>query len=423
VTGNGDLKGLWRETLLRPLAEAVAATERFGSWRPADDAGRTLFERLAATDPDVLASFGAAGVLIPGRYVRELSFSPDLSEVAVIQGMAEPVVTEIHALPGGGLVDRRAVPTRTLESYDHQLVHLGDAVVYLERHTKSGHWRWRVVRCRRPEWTPEVLHEFVGSTTVLGQLPGGFVVGAPELFLFGTADGPLRGPVSLHEDRSTTLLTTDPASGRMAVVVGEPGSSYAQSELVVLDADLRMLGSAPIGVEAKHVNLGWFCGPDRLLTQGSWYHLKSWEVGDGALELRHSRHLDKWEHRYASHLPPLGTTPLPVSKRVAVQRNVDPPLWLDACTMDERKAPGFGSRCPIWVSPGGEYVVFDHRDGIEICDLRRFEIADLLARPMARMRMADLATIPALEVSEDATEVLGLLKACVEHPLRQYQEP
>lgn len=407
---------LWHEVLEGPLGGAVEAVERFGEWRPADEAGQELFARLAAADPGVIAAFAEPDpcVTIPAEYPQDLTFSPDLSEVALIPGLEDTATLEIYAVADGRLVDRRPMPDETLQPWDYQVLHVGDAIVHLERRDSDrGGWEWTVVRRRAPHWSSEVLDEFNAGTTKLAPVPGGFVVGAGEFFLFGAADGPLRGPVVFRDDRPRTLLTTDPASGRIAVIVGSPGSTYAQTELLVLDADLQVVASAAINGEGQHIHHGWFCGPDRLLTHGRWYHVKSWEVAGESLVVQRSRHLDKWEHRYASHLPPLGTTPLPGSMRVAVERDGNPPLWLDACTVEILETPSFGSRCPLWVSPGGEYVVFEAREETEIHDLRQLELADLLTRPMARVRPSDVDAV----ATAGSAAVLELLKACVTYRL------
>ena len=73
----------------------------------------------------------------------------------------------------------------------------------------------------------------------------------------------------------------------------------------------------------------------------------------------------------------------------------------------------------VQVSADGELAVIDRDDaGLEIRDVRLCEIAELLSRPLASARPADLAAVRAAEargVRTQALEAVRLLRACLEH--------
>jgi hypothetical protein len=94
--------------------------------------------------------------------------------------------------------------------------------------------------------------------------------------------------------------------------------------------------------------------------------MKSWQLSDGTLKHVGGRHLDKWQHRFNVHMPPLGTTALPLRTMVAVERDNDPPLWLDAVTGKDTEPPPFADRFPVWISPNGQYLAFQERDHLEL---------------------------------------------------------
>jgi hypothetical protein len=295
---------------------------------------------------------------IPIGYCTQLAFSPDSSQLAVLTGVSKPGAIEIYEVPSGKLVRGLPLPRRSaFPPWPDQLVHLGDAVVHLEMRG-SGPRQWQVVGHRAPHWQREILAEFAEEHQVqLVAVPGGFVIGRTFDFVFGGLDGSLREPVRHPElaDRRTTLLAADPSSGRMALLVGKPGSWGSQGDLVTVDSDLRILGREPIRYEIYH---GWFCGPDLLWTLGVWQVMTVRRVVGDPIEHVGGRHRDKWEHRYSDHVPPLDTTPLPIRHVVAVERDGKPPLWLDATTGRDAEPPPFGDKFPVWVSPNGRYLVF-----------------------------------------------------------------
>jgi hypothetical protein len=170
------------------------------------------------------------------------------------------------------------------------------------------------------------------------------------------------------DGREVMLLYTHPASGRIAVVVFEPGSLCTrQREILLLDAGLDVVCRAAINDEGEHINdrNGWFCGPDRLVTVGRWHHLKSWQRQDGDLLLNGFGYLSKYKLQFAMH-GYLGKTVVPQLGVMAVEYESST-VWFDIPTM-RSVAPRavFRDMTPLWLS--SRYVVhWDH--GLKITDL------------------------------------------------------
>lgn len=323
---------------------------------------------------------------IPVRFSNHLAFAPDLTQLAVQSTLAEPGTTEIYALSDASLLASLDVTDNT-SPWPCQLVYVGDSIVYLEfrdddveyqeedveyqedddiEYQEEDVRRWRVVRHRRPDWSREILAESIpGHAVMLGAIPGGFVVVAPDHFLLGTADGPLTGPVRhpTLADGEAMLLATDPASGRMAVTL-----DYTK-RLVVFDANLQVLGETELHHdEADHA---WFCGPETLVTCGSYNAIRSWRIEDDSLTVQGHTWLPKEDVRYSDYVMPLGLTAVPTRKLIAFARAEGPPLWYDARTLEIVAAPAaFGDRFPVWMSPGDRYAIVQDFSGLQVYDVR-----------------------------------------------------
>ncbi len=301
--------------------------------------------------------------MIPVGYCTHLAFTPGSSQLAVITGR-KPLAIEVRAVPGGELLRTLPLPGGDpLSCWANQIVHLGDAVVHMEMQASKSPRQWKVVRHRAPHWRREVLLEFAEEHQVLiAPVRDGYVIVRESQFLVGDADGSLREPVRVPQlaGRRVTLLDTDGQTGRIALV-SRPEPWARGYWLTILGPDLEVLAECPSEFEIYH---GWLCGPDLLVTQGQWHVMHCWRLADGELTDVGGRHLNKHEHRYDVHMPPLGTTALPLRTIVAVERDgvSTPPLWLDAVTGKDTEPPPYGDRFPIWVSPGGRYLVFRNRN-------------------------------------------------------------
>ena len=97
LVGRADEDALWRLVSQVRLEQAVAATARFGRWRPTAAADRRLFEQLAAAaERGVAASAehvrrrARTRIDLEHRTGREMvvvggAFSADVSEVAIVR--------------------------------------------------------------------------------------------------------------------------------------------------------------------------------------------------------------------------------------------------------------------------------------------------------------------------------------------------
>ncbi len=246
--------------------------------------------------------------------------------------------------------------------------------------------------------------------TVKGCPPAERKFGQAHL-LFGTGDGPLRGP--LHQpalaDGEAMLLATDPESGRMAVTLD------FTRRLVVLDADLQVLGERILEqAEAYH---GWFCGPDTLVTFGMFSAIRSWRIEDGELVVEGHTWLSKDDIRYDNYSWPLGLSPLPSRKSLAFARVDEPPSWYDARTLTPVPAPAvFGDRFPLWMSPRDRYALIPDRPRVtkrlEVIDVPALEVARLVTTPINVVTIAELDMVDTGSLAAGALTVFDLLRDC-----------
>ncbi|MEV4317701.1 hypothetical protein [Actinocrispum sp. NPDC049592] len=306
--------------------------------------------------------------MIPVQYCTELSFSPGLTELAVIAG-TEPPAIGIHEVPSTQLVRSLPLPgIDRVHTWSRGVVHLGAAVVHLEQLTWQSPRTWRIVRHRAPDWQREVLAEFDEEHSVgLRAVPGGFVVVRAAEFLFGGADGPLRDPAGVPEfaNREVTLLDAHAGTGRIAVV-SKPKPWAPGRWLTVLRPDLTVLAEQELEFEDHY---GWFCGPDLLVTFGEWQSMTCLRIADGELRDVGGTHLLKQNRSYGVHSMPLGLTTLPLRNLIAVEQEYGlPTLWLDAVTGKDTEPPPYRDRFPVWASPNGQYLVF-------VADHSRLELA------------------------------------------------
>ena len=429
-----DWAGLWRLAKELPLAEAVTATRLSGDgWRPRDQRERALFEKLAHARPETIAAVAASGpiarIKVRGR-LCSLHFAPDNSEVVAMCDVAPMTITS-YALPSGqpGLEHRCddgeggvMAPRRSYLPWHP--VHLGDVVIHAESSRGRDSVHYRVVATDRARGNRGIVWRSAWETAG-GQLPrwlvpalGGFIVADRKRLRLGTAAGPklrdlvLPVPPGLGQAGAAEIcaLASDPASGRLAILTGRPGSRL---DLTVLDAGFQMIGRASsdaVCVPGRSYDLV-FCGPDRLLT--SFFNdrgLCSWRVGpDLAVEAM------------AACTGPLKS--LPLTKKLALTGGHLPAAtWLNALDLTPAEpSPGLPLTWLAGISPDGARVALQPRYGgreVEIYDPARCEIAALLARPLADARPGDLHTLEtagALDAGPEHAEVAGLLRACLEH--------
>jgi hypothetical protein len=409
-----DLRRLAR---VAPLPQAVTAARLLDGRRPDDEAERRLLDRLAAMDRDRVETLAAACVVpirIDGPMVHGVAFAPDASQIV----LATSTDISIYSLPDGRHV--RTTPRRA-EGFGRPLgggvVHLGDDVVYAERHDKrrlrdgSGDLGdWWVMYWRPPSsvglvW-PKHAATFVSVQPTYH--PVRFVVMEERLLQFASREGEERiAPADLGLAGRWIFadLATEPVRGRIAVVVRNQDDD--RRDLLLMSSDLQVIARA--GGAARTAGPVAFHGPDRLLTvDGSDRSLKSWRASGGSLSV------------VATAEDGGRVAPLPAMDVVAVDRD-GTVTWRDGETLAPVDGPAtLRSRWPSYVSPGEEYVAVGTGAGVDVYDLRRLQLAELIARPVPSARPGDMAAVAALarhDLGPAAVEVLAVHRARLEHRL------
>ena len=391
LADEGEWERLWRLVPAMPLAGAVRAARRFTDWRPDDDAGRAFLTLLAGTDPDVLAAPEAAASWIRNAWTGSFSFTPDGSAIAVRYRRG----TKVFALPGGKLLVNHP------GSGYHNLMALdGGTILYLG----PPRAEYPVVR-RAPGRAAETLI-FDAPGARCGRTPDGFVVDHRNVLYFGRAEGPwtrtVGGPLSISSSTAAkSMIAADPVSGNLAFRVYDDGR-----DLVLVDADLRVLASCPLDGPAD----GAFCGPERLV-------LWQWG-GDRCVEL--------WQ-RDGTDLVRTARTALTVYMRPAVApgrvvvRSAEGLVWLDPGTLVPVAAP---PGCPAIdasvasFSPDGSLLGVVTERGLEVHDLSLYQLAELIRTPLSQARLTDLETVAMMEkrqLTGRLAAVVALLRAGLEH--------
>ncbi|MEV4315709.1 hypothetical protein [Actinocrispum sp. NPDC049592] len=395
----GEWERLWRLMPAMPLAGAVRAARLIPDWRPAGDAARGLFERLAAADPDRVTepvNGLVARFKVWGHHC--VSFAPDNSELAIRsdKGIA------IHSLPDGRR--RHRYPGT---GYHNPLAMGGGGVV----HCGGGSQQWLVSRCA-PGQLATVLPPGVYYRT-LGRVPGGFVVGSGKRLRFGTTDGRWSRAERYRElpgkwSHGALLEAADPVRGHLAL---RSYSSHGQQDMVILDAELRPVarGWLPAGGD-------WaFCGPDRLL--GWWW---GYQEGDGRIEMwrRDGTRLERVASRT---LDVYGRpTPVPAHRQVVICRP-GRLVWLDADTLTEIDRPAGLDMMRGWFleySVDGALVATWTGRRTEVHDLRLHQLAALAAQPLRELPSTALETVAGLanhELAPHVREVVELLRSGLEY--------
>jgi hypothetical protein len=464
-----DWPRLWRLALDLPLAEAVAAARRLpADWRSAGEAGRQLLARLAAASEAEIAALATSAVtrLPAGRDIaRYCRFAPDGSEMVVTWWRAyrrhgvRPAPahheTVLYGLPGERQLEA------FLEANDFpfgtRALHFGAGVVF--SHRDSGN-KPHLIRYVRGHGLDELTdYELYARFPMLAWVPAGFVVAVGGRLLLGTAEpgSPLRDvtPSGLGVERHTGLIThvvSEPRTGRIAIVITHP--EHVPDSVAVLGPGFRVLGHADVpeadGPPIKDIG---FCGPERLITcDERTGRLRSWRA-DPPLAAEAETVLSSAFPERVQPLPSAGLIVIDTKATIDDAGALRPDAsdvytgstryfreYLDAGTLRPVACPAVleWARQPREMSStyhgldlsadGGHAALFrwlpNDRNGherreLEVRDLVRDEISELVRRPLARSRPADLAAVTDLlagRVSDPAVvTVLGLLRACLEH--------
>jgi hypothetical protein len=420
LVSRGEWERLWRLVLDFPLAETVRAMRRFPrGWRPVDEAGRRPFTLLAKTLPETVAvgTTATTHVSLGRQDWVNCSFAPDGSQVAItthrpLRSRYSPsdLVTTLHALPDGRELER--LPGVAVGGFHGW--HLGESLVYVD-----GCRNYHVVVRYSPRSGSEDVHSFDHTDGILRlhKVSGGFVVGTRTRLLHGTAapQSPLREvtPRALRQElaeKQVTMLASEAATGRLAVVIRE--EPHHSESLAVLDADFRVIGrGADIADRLDPSCFEWlgFCGPGRLITRSTFKHLCSWRVEPRLIREATTR-------SSARHM-----LPMPAAGRIVL----DSRDHRDARTLQEVDCPpmlGWTLRVGagrLLSTDTDHHVAWLRDDGdLEVRDLRLGEISELVERPMVSSRPADLNVVAeagAYATSPETAEVTRLMRACLEY--------
>jgi hypothetical protein len=397
---------LWDLVRDAPLPQAVTAARLFEGPPPDDEAARRLLDRLAATDRTAVESQAAAWVTpvrIRGTMINDVAFAPDASQIVV----ATASEITVYSLPGGRHV---STTSRNAEGPGYPIgggvVHLGDDIVYAERHDKRrsrpgsddvGDWwvmYWRppasvglvwpkhaaTFLCVKPVYHPR---RFVAMEERLLQ-----VAGPEEEEWIPPAD---LGPA----ERGTFAgLATEPVRGRIAVVVRNQDDE--RRDITLMDSGLRVVARSCGDVHAAGSPA--FYGPDRLLTlDESDQSIKSWRTSAESLVVAAAA-------EGGDRLAPLSTLGVVAIDRDGVL------TWRDGETLAPVDGPAaLRSRWPSYVSPGGEFAVVRTGDGVDVYDLRRLQIAELITRPLTNDQPGEMAAVAGLDGHELTLEGARLL--------------
>lgn len=441
---------LWRLVQELPLADAVESMRRFDDqWRPGDEEGCALFERLAAAEPDrirggVQALSGDTGPIvleINGKAVAG-SFSPDGRRLAVCAlaprgippGPYEASVS-VFELPSG----RRIEQYHYSGNYPNSIVDTGDAIM-------ASNWlRWMLdpelglgnverLAGGQKRVAFSIGDDFVDDLIIAG---GRLVVLRGEIYdpeypdsvgdklLFFTRDGelvsdvPLPGqlgaatlPPGKDEDDPDTeplhswdrRISSDPSGGWLAV------SGYGM-RIVGAHRPYRTVASGPPEFGAKRVH---FLDDKRLVVFTAEGQLELWRLHGGLLSRVTA------PRSGAAHVgdPEAFAVTSPREFAVLSRGQVH---YFNAATLDPVEEPRpltgmagemlWGSRnreCHALAGEGEVHVVRNVPAVREVAD-----------RPFADMAPADLATVDAAlnspNSAPDTRPVLELLRACLRH--------
>lgn len=394
LAGRRDWAGLWRLVRDIPLADAIAAMPAFGDgWRPAEDRGGALFERMARSEPgeiararDALAASAPTHLVLDGElYWQWLpspgcgSFSPDGRELAVAaETSAVSGVIHVFELPGGTLAEQHEVSLRP-----SRVLHLGGSILASGpvdgTYRRHGLVRSAGGRATKLLWSSHTLLD-------LAPYRPGFVVlyrlgtGSAEHMRFCANDGEVVRDVPLAglglPDQYCRVLAVGPGSRSLALSLAD--------RLWIMGGDpARVLAS---GRADAPIEAACFAGPDRVatLTHGG-PGLQLWRLDGGRLELEATR----------SRAHELNPVALHVQGMIAVRRGWGAEL-LDAKTLlptRERPFAGVSGRY-LWGSPDGRRLAFAGEGFVDVVvPGLPASVTALAAQPLAAMSPADLAAV------------------------------
>ena len=418
LAGRREWAGLWRLTLSLPLAETVGAVRRLpGDWRPADQAAWPLLAALAAADPEAVRALtrpAPVRMCAADDEAIDLDISPDGSEVVTCMKVRGRKVSGRYALADGQLLERYHGVS--------SLVHLGDAVVSVD-----GRRGVLTVRHGAGRSTHKLARTAERSGGALARGGDGFVLAACGRLLYGTATGTRLSDITppglrLGKRDLVSYLVSEPYAGRVASVIVRLDRD-APNDLVVLGPDFSAIAVHP-QVPPPYSGMVGFCGPGRLITyeldRTPLMGLRSWEVTSSGVLSRTTTRL-----RHSHFFRVLSPWRLVIRYDRVAQGQFAETAWLDAATLQEVARPAALTCLPTRmtrlpaVSRDGRCVAFPSGRGeLEVHDLLREKVSELIRRPLGDFGHADAAAVTELAgFGEGGTSlaVIGLLQACLSY--------
>lgn len=407
--------GLWRLMLSLPLVETVGAVRCLpGDWRPADQAAWPLLAALAAADPEAMRALTRPAPVRMGAFDDEaidLDIAPDGSEVVTCGKVRGRYVSGRYSLADGQLLERN----RGVSS----LVHLGDAVVSVDASMRVLTARYGAGQTRELARTAEPTYG------ALARAGDGFVVATRDGALYGTVTDTRLADITppglrLGKRDLVSHLVSEPHAGRVAFVIVRLDLDIP-NDVVVLGPDFRAIAVHP-QVPPAYTGMVGFCGPGRLITYELYrtplMGLRSWEVtSSGLLSETTTRVRHAWFFRV------LSPWRLVIRYDEVAHGQFAETAWLDAATLQQVDRPAALTCLPTQttglpaVSKDGRCVAFPSGHGtLEVHDLLREKVSELIQRPLGDFGPADSAAVTELAgFGEGGTSlaVIGLLQACL----------
>jgi hypothetical protein len=454
LTDQGDWDRLWPLILLMPLAEAVEAARGFdGRWFSGEDE-RRVFEALRAADPQAVAghvrtlSGGPPSAPAPHIRIRlcdlderltavhDLDFAPDGTQLA----FAGVVRAGDRDRGCAGILDlssrtasRRYEVARPLG----RVAHLGsDTLVAADAAESDAGRRPLRIHCLAPDGVRSLL----GFTAV--QIQALERVGDTGALLVSAWH---------HDGKSSYATLSVGGFGGSLVDIGILDNLLLPPQATLVDPEGRLIavlnykGVVVADRTGAAVNV-LASGPER---PGRTRLFGA--MSDSVLVRAHpAGFLDIWHEPLTSTREPLSSdwalnpwlfhlawSPA-LNRFLAIGSHDGPSLWVldvpetrDAPLPDDLVCDAVGlagDRVPACVrlSPRGDVLAVTNTTGpaptIDLYCLSLLDLRQIVAEPMGRLRHQDLAKVAAVlenpAVDDESRQVLGVLRACLEHRFR-----
>jgi hypothetical protein len=259
----------------------------------------------------------------------------------------------------------------------------------------------------------------------LARAGDGFVVAARDRVFYGTATGTRLADITppglrLSERDLVRRLVSEPHAGRVAFVIVRLDLD-APNDVVVLGPDFSAIAVQP-PVPPAYSGMVGFCGPGRLITYELYrtplMGLRSWEVTSSGIRSESMTRL-----RHSPFFRVLSPLRLVIRYDEVAPGQFAETALLDAATLQQVARPAALTCLPARmtglpaVSRDGRCVAFRSGHGkLEVHDLLREKVSELIQRPLGDFGPADAAAVTELAgYGEGGTSLaaIGLLQACL----------